>query len=71
MVDKMAALDENEAWYLEELSNGRNIVGNKWVFKKKMNGEGKVEKYKARLVAKVIPGLRELNLVRFFLLLPS
>ena len=35
-----------------ELPTGRNPIGNKWVFKKKLNVEGKVEKYKARLVAK-------------------
>jgi hypothetical protein len=52
MVEEMAALDKNEAWDLVELSTGRNPIGNKWVFKKKLNAEGKVEKYKARLVAK-------------------
>ena len=31
---------------------GRNRIGNKWVFKNKLNAEGKVEKYKARLAAK-------------------
>ena len=30
----------------------RKPIGIKWVFNKKMNVEGKVEKYKARLVAK-------------------
>jgi hypothetical protein len=35
-----------------EFSTGRNPIGRKWVFKKKLNAEGKVEKYKARLVAK-------------------
>jgi hypothetical protein len=52
MVEEMAALDKNEAWDLVELSTGRNPIGNKWVFKKKLNAEGKVEKYKAWLVAK-------------------
>jgi hypothetical protein len=52
MVKEMAALDKNEAWDLVELSTGRKPIGNKWVFKKKLNAEGKVEKYKARLVAK-------------------
>jgi hypothetical protein len=52
MDEEMEALDKNEAWDLVELSTGRNPIGNKWVFKKKLNAEGKVEKYKARLVAK-------------------
>jgi hypothetical protein len=52
MDEEMEALDKNEAWDLVELSTGRNPIGNKWVFKKKLNAKGKVEKYKARLVAK-------------------
>jgi hypothetical protein len=52
MEEEMASLDKNEAWDLVELPNGRNPIGSKWVFKKKLNVEGKVEKYKARLVAK-------------------
>jgi len=35
-----------------ELSAGRKPIGIKWVFKKKTNVEGKVEKYKAWLVEK-------------------
>jgi hypothetical protein len=52
MEEEMASLDKNEAWDLVELPTGRNPIGRKWVFKKKLNAEGKVEKYKARLVAK-------------------
>eukprot|EP00253_Pinus_taeda_P021771 PITA_21771 len=52
MVDEMASLRKNEAWGLVELPTGRKPIGNKWVFKKKKNAEGKVEKYKARLVGK-------------------
>jgi hypothetical protein len=52
MDKEMAALAKNEAWDLVELSTGRKNIGNKWVFKKKLNAEGKVEKYKAWLVAK-------------------
>eukprot|EP00253_Pinus_taeda_P014781 PITA_14781 len=60
MVDEMASLHKNEAWDLVELSAGRKPIGSKWMFKKKMNAEGKVEKYKARLVAKCysqVPGI--------------
>jgi hypothetical protein len=52
MEEEMASLNKNEAWNLVELPTGRNPIGNKWVFKKKLNAEGKVEKYKAQLVAK-------------------
>ena len=52
MVDEMASLHKNEAWDLVEFPVGRKPIGSKWVFKKKKNVEGKVEKYKAWLVAK-------------------
>jgi len=52
MEEEMASLDKNEAWDLVELPTGRKTIGSEWVFKKKLNAEGKVEKYKARLVAK-------------------
>jgi hypothetical protein len=44
MDEETTALDKNEAWDLVELSTGRNPIGIKWVFKKKVNAEGKVEK---------------------------
>ena len=37
MEEEMASLDKNEAWDLVELSTGRNPIGNKWVFKNKLN----------------------------------
>jgi hypothetical protein len=52
MEEEIASLDKNEAWDLVELPNGRNPIGNKWVFKRKTNVEEQVEKYKAWLVAK-------------------
>jgi hypothetical protein len=52
MIKEMETLDKKEAWDLVELSTRINPIGNKWVFKKKLNVKGKVEKDKARLVAK-------------------
>eukprot|EP00253_Pinus_taeda_P030844 PITA_30844 len=52
MVDEMASLHKNEAWGLVELLAGRKPIDSNWVFKKKTNAEGNVEKYKAWLVAK-------------------
>jgi hypothetical protein len=43
MVEEMESLYKNETWDLVKLPSGRNLVGRKWVFKKKMNGAGKVE----------------------------
>jgi hypothetical protein len=37
MDEEMASLDKNEAWDLVELSTGRKPIGNKCVFKKKLN----------------------------------
>ena len=48
----MDALDKNEAWDLVQLPGGRKSIGRKCLFKKKLNAEGKVDKYKACLVAK-------------------
>jgi hypothetical protein len=52
MVKEMDALDKNEAWDIVEFPAGRKYLGIKWLFKKKFNAKGKVEKYKARLVEK-------------------
>jgi hypothetical protein len=47
MVEEMDSLDNNEVWDLVEFAAGRKYVGSKWLFKKKFNVIGKVEKYKA------------------------
>jgi hypothetical protein len=52
MVKEMESLYKNETWDLVKLLSGRKPVGSKWVFKKKMNIVGQVEKFKAHLVAK-------------------
>jgi hypothetical protein len=41
IVEEMTALIKNKAWDLVEFPNGRNPIGNKWMFKKKLNVEGK------------------------------
>ena len=52
MVDEMSSLHKNEAWDLLELPTERKPISNKWVSTKKKNVEGKVDKYKSRLVPK-------------------
>ena len=47
----MDSIAQNDVWDLVELPPGRKLVGSKWVFKKKVGADGKVERFKARLVA--------------------
>ena len=51
MAKEMHSLQDNDVWELVEPPKDRKIVGSKWVFKVKTNEDGKVERYKARLVA--------------------
>ena len=50
--EEMTSIKANHTWELVDLPPGKRPIGCKWVFKKKMNAEGKVERYKARLCAK-------------------
>ena len=47
-----ASLLENETWELVPLPEGRETVGCKWVFKVKHDSQGRIERFKGRLVAK-------------------
>jgi hypothetical protein len=52
MEEEMALITNNKTWSLEELPDGHQAIGLKWVFKLKSNGDGQVVKHKACLVAK-------------------
>jgi Reverse transcriptase (RNA-dependent DNA polymerase) len=45
-------MEINEVWDLVELPVGVKPVGCKWVYKTKIDSQGNIETYKARLVAK-------------------
>jgi len=52
MVEELRALEKNKTWELVKLPAGKKVISCKWVFTIKQNPEGKVERYKARLVAR-------------------
>jgi hypothetical protein len=47
MVEEMESLHKNEMWDLVQCLSRRNPFSSKWVFKKKMNATGQVNKFKA------------------------
>lgn len=51
MREELESLMSNNTWELVDPPPGHNVVGCRWVFRKKLNAEGKVERFKARLVA--------------------
>ena len=52
MQEEMHSLLKNDSYELVELPKGRKALRNKWVFKLKKDSDGKLLKYKARLVVK-------------------
>lgn len=51
MDKKIKQLNDNRTWTLCELPKNRKAIGNKWVFKTKLNSDGTIEREKARLCA--------------------
>lgn len=52
MDEEIISIEKYQTWRLVELPVGAKKIGVKWVFKTKLNEQGKVDKYKARLVVK-------------------
>ena len=52
MRSEMRSMYENKVWTLIDLPNDRRAIENKWIFQRKMDADGNVTVYKARLVGK-------------------
>ena len=52
MKSKMESMEINSVWTLVDPPKGVKPIGCKWIFKRKWGADGKVETYKAYLVAK-------------------
>ncbi|CAI7859548.1 unnamed protein product [Closterium sp. NIES-54] len=52
MESELNSIEENGMWELVELPEGRNAITSKWLFKIKSDADGKIQRYKSRLVAK-------------------
>ncbi|CAI7868575.1 unnamed protein product [Closterium sp. NIES-53] len=51
MESELKSIEENGTWELVELPEGRKAITSKWLFKIKSDADGKIERYKSRLVA--------------------
>ncbi|XP_028236711.1 uncharacterized protein LOC114416027 [Glycine soja] len=52
MESEIESMKINKVWTLDEALKDIKPIGCKWVYKKKIGADGKVETYKTRLVAK-------------------
>ena len=52
MKSEMGSMYENKVWTLVDLHDDWQAIENKWIFKKKIDTDGNVTVYKARLVVK-------------------
>ncbi|XP_027767916.1 uncharacterized protein LOC114074245 [Solanum pennellii] len=52
MIEEIQAIEKNQTCDLVDLSEGKNVIGLKWIFKTKYNADGSVKRHKARLVPK-------------------
>ncbi|MCI01338.1 retrovirus-related Pol polyprotein from transposon TNT 1-94, partial [Trifolium medium] len=52
MIDEMCALQSNGTWGLVPLPVGNSLVGCHWLYTVKVGPYGKIDRFKARLVAK-------------------
>ncbi len=51
MKKEMDSIYSNDVWDLVKPLKDHKVIGSKWVFKRKTNADGSLERYKARLVA--------------------
>ncbi|XP_015943271.1 uncharacterized mitochondrial protein AtMg00820-like [Arachis duranensis] len=66
MKDELDALELNKTWCLIDCPAGVKPVGCKWVYRIKRKPDGSVDRYKARLVAKVFTQTKGVDFLETF-----
>ena len=52
MEEKINMIEKNKTWELVNRPEDKDIIGVKWVYKTKLNSDGSIQSYKARLIVK-------------------
>jgi len=50
--EELYQIEKNDTWELVPRLKDKNVIGTKWIFRNKLNEDGKVTRNKARLVCK-------------------
>ena len=58
MNEELDKIENNNTWELAPRPTYKNVIGSKWVFKKKMNEQGQIARNKARSVCNIRENLR-------------
>ena len=53
MEEEIKQIEKNKTWTLVARPTDKNVIGTKWVFRKKLDENGEITRNKARLVYKV------------------
>ncbi|GJS39842.1 zinc finger, CCHC-type containing protein [Tanacetum coccineum] len=61
--DEIGSIMENNTWVLSDLPPGCKPLGCKWIFKRKMKVDGRIDNFKSRLV---IQGFRQKEGINYF-----
>jgi len=52
MEEELNQIEKNETWELVPIPKDKKVIGTKWIFKNKLNEDGKVVRNKERLFYK-------------------
>ena len=52
MKEELSQIEKNKTWELVPRPKDKNVIGAKWVFRNKLDKNGKISRNKARLVCK-------------------
>jgi Reverse transcriptase (RNA-dependent DNA polymerase) len=61
MRSEIQSMYDNQVWNLVDLPEGAHSIENKWVFKRKLDVDGNLTTFKARLVMKVFKQIQGVN----------
>ena len=64
--DEMESLISNRTWKLVDLPSGFKTIGCKWVIRKKLKPDGSIDKFKAKLIARVFKQKANLDFLDTF-----